>query len=374
MFIHPELSVAVQEINNECSRNIMLVLLGTTSSARSRLLHSLLGRKLLPDEMPRGCRWIRVQFGVTTQVHLTLGNSEFELVEELVCNKKAWETEISPSRLNNPLNDRRRLGEEQSAFMSELLDQWELMSPPPPKHYVRSQFLIIDDEEILKICDEPSSLFNSPLDKSKRDGDTDRVLKSRTALSSSVRKFATDCLQTYLLQYCTRLSEVHVKLLQHFILASFDMARELQVVPKKIQYVARQEHQLYETIHEKFSSGDKKQELVQMMQQVLQEMRRDVDAMDWSVDELPWHQDHEAVALRACSQTDECECPASGFASGLSSGLLCTAAASSASDSASDGEEAESYGSYSFDDYDIINSNDECFAADSRLNNVSNTF
>lgn len=37
-----------------------------------------------------------------------------------------------------------------------------------------------------------------------------------------------------------------MKLLQQFILASFDMARELQVVPKKIQYVARQEQQLYE--------------------------------------------------------------------------------------------------------------------------------
>lgn len=62
------------------------------------------------------------------------------------------------------------------------------------------------------------------------------------------------------------------------------MARELQVVPKKIQYVATQEQQLYETINEKFSEGDKKQELLQIMQEVLQEMRAEVNNMDWSVD------------------------------------------------------------------------------------------
>lgn len=40
--------------------------------------------------------------------------------------------------------------------------------------------------------------------------------------------------------------QVHVTVVQQFVLASFDLARELQVVPKKIQYVAAQEQVLYE--------------------------------------------------------------------------------------------------------------------------------
>ncbi|RVE43310.1 hypothetical protein evm_012042 [Chilo suppressalis] len=163
------------------------------------------------------------------------------------------ETEESPQP-KTISTDNRRLSEEQIAFMNELLDQWDLMSTSPPKHYTKSQFLIIDDIEILKNSDSTLALYisnaiqNANDSRCKRDGDTDRVLKSRTALLNSVVKFATGCLQSYLLDYCIRLSEVHIKLLQHFILASFDMARELQVVPKKIQYVARQEQHLFEAL------------------------------------------------------------------------------------------------------------------------------
>ncbi|KAJ8705170.1 hypothetical protein PYW07_010997 [Mythimna separata] len=130
------------------------------------------------------------------------------------------------------------------------------------------------------------------------------------------------------------------------------MARELQVVPKKIQYVARQEQQLYETINEKFSEGDKKRELLKIMQEVLEEMRAEVNHMDWSVDDLPWHQDPRFIvsnsifysSSRSRSSPDALSLRVRG------------------ADLPSDGEEAVSYDSYNFDDYEIIRTNDESFA------------
>lgn len=36
----------------------------------------------------------------------------------------------------------------------------------------------------------------------------EKTVKTRTGLLTTVMKFATDCMQSYLLEYCTRLSEV----------------------------------------------------------------------------------------------------------------------------------------------------------------------
>ncbi|XP_063897807.1 dual serine/threonine and tyrosine protein kinase [Helicoverpa armigera] len=544
----PQVFTTVQEVGNQSQRCTALVLLGTSPSARARLLHALLGHKLLPEPPPRPCRWVRIQYGSSNQrqVHLTLGNSEFELVEELECNKRPWDTlpvedlirqdktdlttileieinnqflkdglriilppdlevdpgasshqtlkkihaelyskrdsilknfnpvylyaidkigknifsenisgtittsrseedfwntfnlysmarvpnsgdvgesgdgdknevkrewsgsrepavfsgencldlhqikEINPNSQvlfvlfsnsedmnrtedhaeDNKKHEKRinvdalkwifssrqsqeaqksaeqknkgedkRLFEEQNAFMNELMDQWEMMSTPPPKHHVKSQCIILDDSDIIR-----PEIRVSPVQSPQDTGKSERTVKSRTGLLTTVVKFAADSCQSYLLEYCTRLSEVHVKLLQQFILASFDMARELQVVPKKIQYVARQEQQLYETINEKFSEGDKKRELLKMMQEVLEEMRAEVNYMDWSVDDLPWHQDPRFIVSNSIFYSSSRSSPARR--------------------DASDGEEAVSYDSYNFDDYEIIRANDESLSGD----------
>lgn len=583
----PEILTTVQEIGNQCVRSTALVVLGTTPSARARLVHCLLGRQLLPDPLPRGCRWIRIQYGVGAQVHLTLGNSEFELVEELECNKRPWDTlpvedlirrdntdlstilevEINnqflkdglfivippdiaePSTADyqtlknihselytkrdsifknfnpvflygidrigknifsdnigiskvisrsdedfwsnfnlyhmmrvtnseasddgkcdsvtgrtwkggsgtspavfdgeNCLNlhqikeinqhsqilfvlfsdsvevisveevvrdgnemyteatesaevltynteelpesdqellheiklrhtlespnamtkyDNRRLYEEQIAFLNELLDQWELISCPTPKHYVKSQWMLLNDSELMCTDDQKvqppyinhaTQNTGKTFSKTKRDED-DRTVRTRTALFSNIVKFATDCLHTYLLAYCTRLSEVQVKLLQQFILASFDMARELQVVPKKIQYVAKQEQQLYDTINEKFTAGDKKQELLQIMQEVLQEMKSEVNNMDWSVDDLPWHQERRSAISNSI------------FYSSRSSPGVISLQAKVHEGTPSDGEEAASYDKCIFDEYEIIGSRDERFEDESTSSEFNN--
>ncbi|XP_049881550.1 dual serine/threonine and tyrosine protein kinase-like [Pectinophora gossypiella] len=574
----PEISIAVQELGNLATRCTALVILGSSAAARARLLHCLLGRPLLPDPPPRGCRWLRIQYGSSTQVHLTLGNSEFELVEELECNKRPWNTipvedlvrqdqtdlatmleielnnvflkdglkiivppdlECDPGPVSystlkqlhselyskrgiilknfNPVylyavdrigksvfsesiacdrmvsskseeefwtmfnlynmaraagcarekeesgdarelggserwketscgpsvftsencldlhqikeinpkaqvffvlfsnsremereetrresvrlpveatestedtvfrtedlpesdqelvkdgvlrhaqesseqykKDERRRHEEQIAFMNDLLDQWELMSSPPQKHFVKSQWTIVDDVTVLASVSAASATDVGK--QSKRDDD--RRVANRTTFLSQVVKFATDCCQSYLLEYCTKLSEIHVKLLQQLILASFDMARELQLVPKKIQYVATQEQQLYETINEKFSEGDKKQELLQIMQQVLVEMRAEINNMDWSVDDLPCHQDRRFVISNSIFYSSSRSSPELSFQISRPKSQT-TYQTCVADQTPSDGEEAVLYESYNFDDYDIVHSNDESFS------------
>ncbi|XP_069362798.1 dual serine/threonine and tyrosine protein kinase-like isoform X2 [Maniola hyperantus] len=561
----PEVLSAVQEISNESARPTALVILGTSPSARARLLNCLLGRKLLPESLPRGCKWLRIQFGACTQVHLTVGNSEFELVEELECNGKPWDTlplqdllrqshtdlgttlevdlnnsllkdglriivppdiNTDPGPLNyttlkqlhkdlyqkrtailktytpiylyaldkfgrtifndnvskmsasrseedfwssfnlyymtkatigggggtqdaleevwkegsdsvfnvenfldlhqikeldsnaqvffclfsnsraeekrrSPLSDatestesatynteelpesdqgiykeefrqtgqspqqnkaNRRLQEEQIAFMNELLDQWEFISKPPQKHHVKSQWSILDDVEIMKNAEKAEVEHG----KRKKEIEIDRTQKTRGSLLNNVLKFAVECSQTYLLNQCTRLSEIHVKLLQQIILASFDMARELQVVPTKIQYVARQEQQLYETINEKFSEGDKKEELLQIMQEVLQEMRSEINNMDWSVDDLPCHQDKRYAISNSIFYSTRSDPSISlqltnreRAGAGPGRGRLHSPEPDDEPDGNSDVEEAVSYESFNFDDFEIIHSNDE---------------
>ncbi|XP_063390051.1 dual serine/threonine and tyrosine protein kinase-like [Cydia fagiglandana] len=573
-----DVSSRVEEIGDASGRPAAIVVLGTSAAARARLLHSLLGRRLLPEPAPNHCRWLRIQYGSSTQVHLTLGNSEFELVEDLECNKAPWETlpledlirqdstdystmlevelnipilkdglriivppdiaadettlpklkqkylelyekrdvilklfnpiylyaidrigknvfsdDISSDNVvcskseeefwtmfdmyqshnseteekecvvekvrkwkardgddfvltaencldlhqikeinhnaqvlfalfadsqpgervdlwydatesteepcclgelpesdqelvegirrhsdDSPISKRltvryseerlERLSEERVAFMNELLEQWELMFHPPPKHQTKSQWLIVDDVEILRTVDSKpterqesdrvvntrTALVNSVVafgsdclqdyllensTKLSERQESDRVVNTRTALINSVVAFGSDCLQDYLLENSTKLSEIHVKLVQQLILSSFELARELQVVPKKIQYVAVQEKQLFETIYQNFSEGDKKSALVEMMQEVLQELKDEVNNMDWSIDELPCHLDTRYLMTSMSNST-----------------LLSQSVRPSGSDSTSDGEEAVSYDSCSFDDYDIINS------------------
>ncbi|XP_050555469.1 dual serine/threonine and tyrosine protein kinase [Spodoptera frugiperda] len=561
-----EVFSTVQDVGNHSQRSTALVILGTSPAARARLLHCLLGHQLLPDPPPRGCRWIRIQYGsgAQRQVHLSLGNSEFELVEELECNKRPWDTlpaqdlirqdktdlttileveinnqflkdglriilppdldvdpgissiqnlkkthadlyskrdsilknfnpvylfgvdrigknifsenisgnittsrseedfwntfnlysmarvgssgevgdsgdgdgdksevkrvwnesrepavfssencldlhqikEINPnsqvlfvlfsnsedmnrtedaeenkrpekrinvdalkwifssrqsqeaqkSTENKAKGEETRLYEEQRAFMTDMMDQWEVMSTPPPKYNVKSQCILLDDSDLLRTADHKSLaplLATQQLGEGSPRSKDDKVVKSRLTLLSTVVKFAADCLQSYLLEYCTKLSEVHVRLLQRFILASFDLARELQVVPRKIQYVATQEQQLYETINEKFSEGDKKRELLQIMQEVLDEMKAEVNNMDWSVDDLPWHQDPRFIVSNSIFYSSS---------RSASSPDRVSLRLRTAPDLPSDGEEAVSYDTYNFDDYEIIRANDESYS------------
>ncbi|VVC87555.1 unnamed protein product, partial [Leptidea sinapis] len=514
----------IEEIGRQASRPTALVIFGNSPSAKARLLHCILGRRLLPDALPRGCRWLRIQYGSSTQTQVTLGTSEFELVEELECNKQPWETlpvqdlirqdpadlttlleielnnsflkdglriiippDISPSCHDNELcvnlnklhadfyskresilrnftpvylyaldrygdcvfsenivnsrywtadcdgkedyvisdngvpavfnaencldlrqikqvspnaqvlfvlfadsacahatgglerteatesartncseelteyeRDLRqdvrkakecvehntstvRVEEKRIAFMNDLLDQWEVCASPAQKHHVKSQWLILDDDEISKSMDKAN------LDLARKKKDTAaRTVRSRSLLLNNILKFATESSQSYLLDHSIALSEIHAGLVQQLILSSFELARELQVLPVRIQYVANTERQLYETINEKFMEGETKQELVQMLQDVLQEMKQEISLMDWSVDDKRYR---VANSIFYSSYTPSVSLQMSELSARHDHDP-------DAARSPSDGEEALSYDSFNIDEYDIITSND----------------
>ncbi|XP_016771168.1 dual serine/threonine and tyrosine protein kinase isoform X2 [Apis mellifera] len=86
--------------------------------------------------------------------------------------------------------------------------------------------------------------------------------------------FIRGCLQTYLINASTYLNEVHTASLRKFILSAFDMARIIQITPKRIQYAQHKENELYanlmKIVHEK------QQEITGLIQNIIQEMKNDV--------------------------------------------------------------------------------------------------
>ncbi|XP_041983632.1 dual serine/threonine and tyrosine protein kinase-like [Aricia agestis] len=555
----PDVSGVVAELSRLAARPAALVVLGSTASARARLVNCLLGARLLPDDLPRGCRWIRIQFGSSTQAHLTLGNSEFELVDELECNRRPWDTlplqdvlrqdpsdnstmlevelnnsflktghriiippdiasdpgpstystlkqlhadlfakreailknfnpvylyaldsfgsnifnenlslaKYTPSRSEEefwntfnlhymarmgageemrvdkaeemfeetlmgmddnavftpencldlhqikeldpnsqvyfilfadsvsgpdgrpdiapdvtesagsgestynaddlPESDqdfadgalrntesqehipRVTLEERQVSFMNDLLDQWELLTSPPPKHHVGSTWSIVDEQA-----------FNTELDESRYG---ERVVRTRSGLIRAVQRYAADVAHTQLLVQCTKLSEIHVKLLQQFLLSSFELARELQVVPRNIHYAAHMERQLYEMITEKFSMGEKRRELLRLVEEVLRDLRPHLEQVDWSVDDLPCHQDKRftvssSIFYSSRSSIDVRPDPDRPVRTGPDR---------------SDSEAEEAASCYEFDDYEIIDSADEGLCVSESIGYILNS-
>ncbi|NWZ02697.1 DUSTY kinase, partial [Loxia curvirostra] len=60
--------------------------------------------------------------------------------------------------------------------------------------------------------------------------------------------FSRQVLQQHLVEAATRLSEVHGRCLNIFINQAFDMQRDLQITPKRLEYTRRKENELYESL------------------------------------------------------------------------------------------------------------------------------
>ncbi|CAL7950521.1 unnamed protein product [Xylocopa violacea] len=86
--------------------------------------------------------------------------------------------------------------------------------------------------------------------------------------------FVRGCLQTYLINASTYLNEVHSTSLRKFILSAFDMARKIQITPKRIQYAQQKENELYASLMK--IVNEKQEELTDLIQNIIQEMKNDV--------------------------------------------------------------------------------------------------
>ncbi|KOC66405.1 Dual serine/threonine and tyrosine protein kinase [Habropoda laboriosa] len=86
--------------------------------------------------------------------------------------------------------------------------------------------------------------------------------------------FVHECLQTYLINASTYLNEVHSSSLRKFILSAFDMARKIQITPKRIQYAQQKENELYASLMK--IVNENQEELTELIQTIIQDMKNAV--------------------------------------------------------------------------------------------------
>ncbi|NXB76902.1 DUSTY kinase, partial [Donacobius atricapilla] len=75
--------------------------------------------------------------------------------------------------------------------------------------------------------------------------------RASSVLAERLRPLGAFCrqvLQKHLVEAATRLSEVHGRCLDVFINQAFDMQRDLQITPKRLEYTRRKEGELYESL------------------------------------------------------------------------------------------------------------------------------
>ncbi|XP_032936127.1 dual serine/threonine and tyrosine protein kinase isoform X2 [Catharus ustulatus] len=95
--------------------------------------------------------------------------------------------------------------------------------------------------------------------------------------------FSRQVLQQHLVQAATRLSEVHGRCLNIFINQAFDMQRDLQITPKRLEYTRRKESELYESL---MGIANRKQEemkemIVETLGSMKEELLQDAASMDF---------------------------------------------------------------------------------------------
>lgn len=86
--------------------------------------------------------------------------------------------------------------------------------------------------------------------------------------------FISKNLKVNLVDASNYLNEVHTNGLRKFILSAFDMAREIQITPKRIKYAQKMENELYTNLMKVVS--DKQEELTELIQNIIQEMKNEV--------------------------------------------------------------------------------------------------
>ncbi|GFG37564.1 hypothetical protein Cfor_12407, partial [Coptotermes formosanus] len=86
--------------------------------------------------------------------------------------------------------------------------------------------------------------------------------------------FVRGCLQSHLVQVSSILNDVHSECLRRFILSAFDMAREIQITPRRIHYAQEKEADLYRSLM--VVASEKQSEITHIIEVTLQEMREDL--------------------------------------------------------------------------------------------------
>ncbi|XP_074110950.1 receptor interacting protein kinase 5 isoform X1 [Cotesia typhae] len=92
-----------------------------------------------------------------------------------------------------------------------------------------------------------------------------------------VLHFTRSCLQSYLFNASICLTEIQTTSLRKFILSAFDMAREIQITPRRIQYAQQKENELYGSLMNVVNKNQ--DELTELIQNIILEMKQDLSSL-----------------------------------------------------------------------------------------------
>lgn len=345
-----------------------IVIFGQDNKAKASLVNNLLSADILPLSND-SWRWVKITYGHTNHVSLTLG-LEYEVVETLQANEKSWSTlplEDLEKSINEDINcptvlevklDQAILKEGVQIFvvpnngvvrilakgllkilpiflyalgeqplteenLEELRDLKETY-PYSPILFISSlanvsldgtdaelteseQHSLQKRIEVPSVSKESKSDDNINIDKMNSLGLTwldqlsslgflgmeesvevhqltwfvgEQYVNNSSDLVDSCKKmdrvlhFTRACLQSYLINASTYLNEIHTASLRKFILSAFDMARKIQITPRRIQYAQQKENELYASLMKVVN--EQQMELTELIQCIIQEMKDDI--------------------------------------------------------------------------------------------------
>uniref|UniRef100_A0A8C3VBN6 Dual serine/threonine and tyrosine protein kinase n=1 Tax=Catharus ustulatus TaxID=91951 RepID=A0A8C3VBN6_CATUS len=303
-----------------------LLILGQNCGTKGRLLNALLGQQLLPGTEER-CRRRRVRFthGARTRLSLALPG-QYELVQVLAAHSGHWDT-IPEQDLQVPgdaEDPAQRVAELEVVLPCALLKEVDIVVAPcrgfqsaeatlgefvnqvlPVVTFAISepQLSPSDQAELRQIKEKFSlPIFFLRVSEPCSDPDRDKSPLQQQLLEflspsipccipgSSMQEklrllgaFSRQVLQQHLVQAATRLSEVHGRCLNIFINQAFDMQRDLQITPKRLEYTRRKESELYESL---MGIANRKQEemkemIVETLGSMKEELLQDAASMDF---------------------------------------------------------------------------------------------
>ncbi|KAM9321423.1 dual serine/threonine and tyrosine protein kinase [Gastrophryne carolinensis] len=337
-----------------------IFVLGQNCNGRSKVLNALLGDSLLPVGVccdPATCKRRRIRFrhGKQTLVSLALPE-QYELVQQLVAHKGKWET-IPKEDLDVQVDEEdpaHRLAELEVTLPHQLLQDVDVVVSPcwgfhsesttleDYVDHVQSVIIYALSSDILTAQDEEELTYiktkyklpvffiqTSPKDNliySSDGGKTNlhdqlielgylkkgicscgaagsgspapSVLIEQFEKLRQLCSFSRQVLQMHLVDAAIVLNMVHSRCLDIFINKAFDMCRDLQITPKRLEYTRQKESELYESLM--YISDRKQEELKDMIVETINNMREQLleDAANMDFKDISIPQNGEPVGAQ----------------------------------------------------------------------------
>ncbi|PKU34224.1 hypothetical protein llap_15471 [Limosa lapponica baueri] len=106
------------------------------------------------------------------------------------------------------------------------------------------------------------------------DADAQSMLVEQFEKLRLLSTFSRQVLQKHLVEAATSLNEVHCRCLNIFINQAFDMQRDLQITPKRLEYTRKKENELYESLMN--IANRKQEEMKDMIVETLSNMKEEL--------------------------------------------------------------------------------------------------